>query len=201
MKSTRQHYHQRIAQVLEAQFAETAAAAPELLAHHYTEAGVLAQAIAYWQRAGQQAVECSAYAEAVSNLTTALHLLTTLPESRERSQQELVVQMTLGAALKATMGQATPEVERLYTRARALCEQVGEPPQLFRVLWGLWGGVWYARRSADGAGVGGTAPQPGPAPARPRPPARGPSRPMGHLVHERRAGRRPAPPGPGAAAL
>ena len=94
LKSTRQHYHQRIAQVLEAQFAETAAAAPELLAHHYTEAGVLAQAIAYWQRAGQQAVECSAYAEAVSNLTTALHLLTTLPESRERSQQELVVQMT-----------------------------------------------------------------------------------------------------------
>ena len=144
LKSTRQHYHQRIAQVLEAQFAETAAAAPELLAHHYTEAGVLAQAIAYWQRAGQQAVECSAYAEAVSNLTTALHLLTTLPESRERSQQELVVQMTLGAALKATMGQATPEVERLYTRARALCEQVGEPPQLFRVLWGLWG-VYGAR--------------------------------------------------------
>ena len=88
----RQHYHQRIAQVLEEQFPETAEAAPELLAHHYTEAGVLtAQAIAYWQRAGQQAVERSAYAEAVSTLTTAFDLLTTLPESRERSQQELAI--------------------------------------------------------------------------------------------------------------
>ena len=46
--------------------------------------------------------------------------------------------MTLGMALRATKGQAAPEVERLYTRARELCEQVGEPPQLFRVLWGLW---------------------------------------------------------------
>jgi predicted ATPase/class 3 adenylate cyclase len=144
LKSTRQHYHQRIAQVLEAQFAETAEAAPELLAHHYTEAGVLAQAIAYWQRAGQQAVERSAYAEAVSTLTTALNLLTTLPESRERSQQELAIQITLSLALRVTKGGGAPEVERLYTRARELCEQVGELSQLFRVLWGLWL-VYYQR--------------------------------------------------------
>jgi predicted ATPase len=74
----------------------------------------------------------------VSHLSTALDLLTTLPETRERSQQELVVQMTLGIALGATKGQTAPEVERLYTRARELCERVGEPRQLFRVLWGLW---------------------------------------------------------------
>ena len=108
------------------------------LAHHYSRSGNTAKAVDYLHRAGQQAVERSAYAEAVSHLTTALDLLTTLPESRERSQQELVVQMTLGTALRATKGQAAPEVERLYTRARELCEQVGEPPQLFRVLWGLW---------------------------------------------------------------
>jgi predicted ATPase len=77
------------------------------------------------------------YAEAVSHLTTALDLLTTLPESRERSQQELDVHMTLGQALQVTKGMGAPEVEQLYLRARALCEQVGEPPQLFRVLWGL----------------------------------------------------------------
>src|SRR5207249_1843544 len=100
---------------------------------HYSRSGNTARAVDYLQRAGHQAVERSAYAEAVSHLTTALDLLTTLPETRERSQQELAVQMTLGMALGATRGYATPEVERLYTRARALCERVGEPPQLFRV--------------------------------------------------------------------
>jgi predicted ATPase len=92
----------------------------------------------YLCRAGQQAVERSAYAEAVSHLTTALDLLTALPETRERHRQELAVQMTLGMALGAPRGQAAPEVERLYSRARELCEQVGEPRQLFRVLRGLW---------------------------------------------------------------
>jgi len=79
-------------------------------------------------------VERSAHAEAVSHLTTALDLLTTLPESHARSQQELAVQMTLGPALIATGGGSTPEVERLYTRAGELCARVGEPPQLFRAL-------------------------------------------------------------------
>jgi predicted ATPase/class 3 adenylate cyclase len=138
LKSTRQQYHQRIAQALEAQFPETVEMQPELVAHHYTEAGRSASAITYWHRAGQQAVERSAYAEAVSHLTTALALLTILPESRAHSQQELDMQMTLGIALRATRGQTAPEVARLYTRARELCEQVGEPAQLFRVLWGLW---------------------------------------------------------------
>src|SRR4030095_8362405 len=53
LKSTRQQYHQRIAQVLEANFPETAEAQPELLARHYTEAGHIEQAVSYWQKAGQ----------------------------------------------------------------------------------------------------------------------------------------------------
>src|SRR5262249_41583394 len=69
LKSTRQQYHQRNAQVLEAQFSETAAIQPELLAHHYTEAGLSSLAIGYWQRAGQRALERSAYLEAISHLT------------------------------------------------------------------------------------------------------------------------------------
>jgi predicted ATPase/class 3 adenylate cyclase len=138
LKSTRQQYHQRIAQVLTSRFPETVERQPEVAAHHYTEAGLNNEAIDYWQRAGQQALQRSAYAEAMSHLTVALDLLTTLPESRARSQQELVVQMTLGIALRATKGQAAPEVERLYTRAHELCEPVGEPLQRFRVLWGLW---------------------------------------------------------------
>jgi predicted ATPase len=138
LKSTRQQYHRRIAQVLEELFPETAETQPELLAQHYTEAGLSAQAIPYWQRAGQRAFQRSANLEAVAHLTTGLALLATLPETPARAQQELDLQIALGPALMATRGYAAPEVERVYTRARQLCQQVGEMPQLFRVLWGLW---------------------------------------------------------------
>jgi predicted ATPase len=138
LKSTRQQYHHRIAQALEQHLPDMAQRQPELVAQHYTAAGLVAQAIPYWQRAGERALAHSAYQEAVSHLTTALTLLTTLPESRERSQQELTIQMTLGIALWATKGGNAPEVEQLYIRARVLCEQVGESHQLFRILWGLW---------------------------------------------------------------
>ena len=140
----RRGLHERAAQAIEGLFAERLPEHYHALAHHYSRSGNTAKAVDYLHRAGQQAVERSAYAEAVSHMTAAVDLLATLPESHERSQQELVVQMTLGMALGATRGLAAPEVERLYTRARALCEQVGEPRQLFRVLWGLWG-VYGAR--------------------------------------------------------
>jgi class 3 adenylate cyclase/DNA-binding winged helix-turn-helix (wHTH) protein/predicted ATPase len=138
LKSTRQQYHQRIAQVLEAQFPETAATQPELLAYHYTEAGVMAQAIPYWQQAGQRAIERSANLEAIGHLTKGLEVLTTLPDTPDRTRQELDVQTALGPALRAIKGWAAPEAARAYSRARELCQQVGETPQLFPVLFGLW---------------------------------------------------------------
>src|SRR6266496_6218330 len=64
LRSTRQQYHQRITQVLTERFPETAETQPELLAHHYTEAGLSTQAVAYWQQAGQRALERSAHLEA-----------------------------------------------------------------------------------------------------------------------------------------
>jgi class 3 adenylate cyclase/predicted ATPase len=140
LKSTRQQYHQRSAQVLEAQFPEIVETQPELLAHHYTEAGLASQAIPYWQRAGQQALQRSANPEAVQHLTTGLELLATLPETPARGQQELDLRMTLGPALMATRGYAAPEVEQTYARARELCRQVGETPQLFPTLRGL---CWF----------------------------------------------------------
>src|SRR5262249_28606632 len=79
LKSTRQQYHQRIAHVLEAQFAETVETQPELVAQHYTAAGCAEQAIPYWQRAGQQASDRSAYLEAINHVTTGIELLQTLP--------------------------------------------------------------------------------------------------------------------------
>ncbi len=138
LRSTRQQHHQRIAQVLETRFPETAETQPELVAHHYTEAGRTEQAIPYWQRAGQRAVERSANLEAVAHLTKGLEVLATLPDTPERAQQELLVQTTMGPALMATKGYGSPEVLRTYARARELCQQVGETPQLFQVLRGLW---------------------------------------------------------------
>jgi predicted ATPase len=138
LRSTRQQYHQRIAQVLEVRFPESCETQPELLAHHYTEAGLAEQAIGYWRRAGQQASDRSAYLEAVSHLTTGIELLKTLPETPERTQHALTLHIALGAALQMAKGTAAPEVEHAYTRARALCQQVGETPELVQVLFGLW---------------------------------------------------------------
>ena len=139
----RQGLHERAAQAIEGLFPERLPEHYNALAHHYSRSGNTSKAIDYLHRAGQQAVERSAYADALSHLTAALDLLTALPESRERSQQELAIQITLSMALRVKGGGA-PEVERLYTRARALCEQIGELPQLFRVLLGLWL-VYYQR--------------------------------------------------------
>src|SRR5262249_7188960 len=75
LKSTRQQYHTKIAQELEERFAELTETQPELLAHHYTEAGLIAQALPYWQRAGESATQRSAYVEAISHLTKGLELL------------------------------------------------------------------------------------------------------------------------------
>ena len=137
LKSTRQQYHQRIAQVLETQFPEIVETQPELVAHHYTEAGLIEHSIGYWQRAGQQARQRSANQEAVQHLTKGLALLAMLPATPARAQRELDLQIALGPALMATKGHAAPEVEHTYARAQALCAQVGETPQLFPTLRGL----------------------------------------------------------------
>jgi predicted ATPase len=138
LRSTRQRYHQRTAQMLEAQFPETVETQPELVAHHYTEAGLAEHAIPYWQRAGQRANERSAHVEATGHLTKGLEMLQALPDNPERTQQELALQIALGQALLATKGQAAPDVGHTYNRARELCQQVGEASQLFRVLYGLY---------------------------------------------------------------
>jgi predicted ATPase len=138
LKSTRQKYHRKIAQVLEKYFADTMETQPELLAHHYTEAGLNEQAIGYWHQAGERATQCSANVEAINHLTKGLEVLMTLPDTLERARQELDLQTTLGPVLMAVKGFASPDTERAYARARELCQQVGETPQLFPVLYGLW---------------------------------------------------------------
>jgi class 3 adenylate cyclase/tetratricopeptide (TPR) repeat protein len=139
LRSTRQQYHQRIAQVLEVRFPETAETQPELLAQHYTEAGLAAQAVGYWQRAGRRAVERSAYVEAIAHLRRGLEVLTALPETSARTQHELDLRLTLGPAFMALKGFGALEVEQTYAKAYELCQllQMETSPQLLQVLYGL----------------------------------------------------------------
>jgi predicted ATPase/class 3 adenylate cyclase len=138
LKTRRRELHRRVASVLSKQFPELTEGQPELMAHHYTEANLIEQAIPYWQRAGQSATQRSANVEAISYLTKALEMLKTLQESPSRAQQELALQIGLGVPLMLTKGYAAPEVEKVYSRARELYQQVGESPQFFPMLYGLW---------------------------------------------------------------
>ncbi|MCZ6874986.1 MAG: AAA family ATPase, partial [bacterium] len=144
LKRTRQQMHQQIAQVLTERFPETEEMQPELLAHHYTEAGLNEQSVVYWHKAGQRAIERSADLEAVSHLTKGLESLKTLPDTSDRARQELTLQRTLGPPLSAVKGFQAPEVETVYLRAQQLCQHLGDTQQLFPVLFGLWG-VYFTR--------------------------------------------------------
>jgi predicted ATPase len=138
LRSRRKELHSLIAETLLGQFPEKVTSAPELLAHHYTEAGLIAQAIPCWQRAGQRASQRSAHPEAVSHLTKGLELLKTLPATPERNRQELTLQLALAPSVMITKGHGSPEAETVHVQARALCEQGAATPELFRVLSGLW---------------------------------------------------------------
>ena len=137
LRSTRQGYHRRIAELLEEKFPEVIKSQPELVAHHFTEASLHEQAIDYWHKAGEQAVKRLAYQEATAHLNRGLKLLNTLPDSSARSQGELLLLTTLGPVMLATKGHGAQEVEQVYSRAHELVAYVGETPQRFQVLWGL----------------------------------------------------------------
>ena len=134
LKRTRQQLHARVAQVLEERFAERVAAEPEVIARHYDQAGLVAQASAHYQRAGERATQRSANEEAIGHLRRALALVGTLAETRERHQRELGLQMAIGAPLAAARGWSHPEYEQTFVRARALASQIGDSPELSRVL-------------------------------------------------------------------
>ena len=133
----RRQVHERAAQAIEALFHDRLGEHYSALAHHYSRSGNTAKAVDYLQQAGQQAEQRSAYTEAISHLTRARELLPSLSDTPEWRQQELLVQTSLGRALIATRGYAAPEVEHAYARALELCQQVGETPHRFQVLWGL----------------------------------------------------------------
>src|SRR5262249_1753268 len=119
---------------------------PELLAWHYTEAGLQAEALPYWHQAGQRAIARSAYAEARQHLTTGLEVLATVPETPVRHQHELALLTALIVVLSVVTGPTASEQEPVLTRAAALSQQVGDPSQRFAILQRLF---WFRWRRVE----------------------------------------------------
>jgi class 3 adenylate cyclase len=135
----RRALHERTARAIERLFAPALGTHYGAIAHHYRRSGNADKAIEYLALAAEQAAARSANAEAERHLATAIELLATLPASRARDRRELVLQARLGTVLVATRGHAAPAAERAYARAEALCEEVGEAPELLTALHGLAG--------------------------------------------------------------
>jgi predicted ATPase/class 3 adenylate cyclase len=138
LRGMRQLFHQRVAMALVESFAALTEEQPEVLAHHYAEAGLVERAIPQWRRAARLSAARAAHREAIAQLEQALGLLASLPAGAERSRQELDLRLDLGPALMAARGYAAPEVERAYERARELAGELGETEKRFDVLFGLW---------------------------------------------------------------
>jgi len=136
----RRSLHGRIARALEEQFPDAMQGRPETLAHHFTEAGMFEQAVEYWCRAGRQSVAKSGFIEAIAQLETGLRLIANLPDTGERKQQELELQITLTAALTVVKGYAHPQVAASSSRARNLILETRRAGTIthFSVLRALW---------------------------------------------------------------
>ena len=144
-----------VAQALVGYYGEKSAAVAGELALLWEAAREFARAADCFLQAAQNAARLFANQEAVVLARRGLKLLEALPDSPERARQELALQIALGPPLIATVGWTAPEVERTYSRAQELCGQVGETPQLFPALWGLWFFYLDALGDPDSAEPGG----------------------------------------------
>jgi tetratricopeptide (TPR) repeat protein len=152
VKSKRQQFHRRIAEMLEERLPQTAETQPELLAHHWTEAGAADRAIGYWLEAGLRSRNRAADSEAIGHLSKGLALLDMLEESPERDQQKLKALTTLAPAHIAVRGYAAPEVGPILHRASELCQRIGDELQQFGIMLGNW--EWHLVRGDLRSSVG-----------------------------------------------
>lgn len=138
LRDQRKELHARIARALEERFPDRVSTEPEVLAYHFSHAGLIQPAIKYWQAAAQRATERAASVEALGYFDKALALVETMPESSERDQQELMLLIGRGIPLTAIGSYAAADVGDNYRRAHALCKRMGTAPQIFPVLQGLY---------------------------------------------------------------
>lgn len=140
LMSRRQTLHRRIAEVLQSRFAQIAGVQPELLAHHFSEAGLITQAIGWWERAALRSASRSNNVEAVSQFNRALKLLEQTPIDSSYRRREFEMRIALIEPLYATKGYSGSEVDENYARLLELGQVLGETRQLLRILWGRAGG-------------------------------------------------------------
>jgi predicted ATPase/class 3 adenylate cyclase len=145
----RREWHERTARAVEQRFPELAASEPEVLAYHFAEAGLHAQACDYRMRAGDRAASRSAYQEAAANFSAGLKAAEALPASAERTRRQLDFLLKLGPALIVTRGMASAEVEDAYRRAAEMGEASGDEPATFKAKWGLWLNANIRRKTAS----------------------------------------------------
>jgi class 3 adenylate cyclase/tetratricopeptide (TPR) repeat protein len=138
LKSRRLQLHGQIARALEERFADMVASQPEIVAHHFTQAGLVDQAIDYWLRAGNLALNRSANVEAVKHLRQGIELMQSQPLSAKRVRKELDFYLALGPAMAVTEGYVTPETLRVFSRARELLGNGGTLMEQMTVLWGAY---------------------------------------------------------------
>ena len=138
LKSARQGLHSRIAHVLEEKFPDIVGSEPEVLAHHFTEAGLIDRATDYWLKAGNLALSRSANAEAVKHLRIGIELTHAHTPSAARVRKELDFYLALGPATTATEGDAAPETLRIFSHARQLLGDGGSLKEQMTVLWGTY---------------------------------------------------------------
>jgi predicted ATPase/class 3 adenylate cyclase len=148
LKSRRQQLHGQIARALEQKFSDIVVSQPEIVAHHFTEAGLVEPAIDYWLKAGQQAARRSANAEALNHLARGFDLLPNLHDRTLRNKSELLLQTLLGHCLRATNGWSIDSVKHAYTRALQLCKESGFDEHTFPAAFGLW--TWNFVHAAFG---------------------------------------------------
>ena len=149
LRSKRQQIHADIATILERDFPELTENQPEVLAHHYQEAGNHPLAIRCWLASGQRALTRSANIEAIGSFRMALQILNVLPETPDRIKQEIAIQLALGIPLIAVQGYASAETREAFSRAHTLCLQLGNIPEYFQALFGLWGHSWMSGKNDD----------------------------------------------------
>jgi class 3 adenylate cyclase/tetratricopeptide (TPR) repeat protein len=144
----RRELHGRTARALEERFPEAAANEPELLGHHFAEAGLAEKACDYRMKAGDRALARSAYLEAVANFSAGLKFADTVPETGERRRRQLDFLLKLGPALGIVRGMQSAAADDTYRRAGEIAEQIGDGTALYRAKWGLWLGANLGRKTA-----------------------------------------------------
>ena len=138
LKSRRQQLHAQIASALAESFADIVASEPEIVAHHFTEAGLVDPAVEYWLKAGNLALSRSANAEAVKHLKQGIKLVLSQAPSPKRARKELDFYLALGPAMAATEGDAAPETLKVFSDARELLGDTGTMIEQMTVLWGTY---------------------------------------------------------------